>query len=772
MNLARIRFHKRSVIVTWLVSYVSVLLIPIMISGILYAATWHVVESEMNRANTSALQQMEQAIDNSLRGIERISLEIALSKLVTGFIHTAKPLTDNDYYDLVSISSDLRLYQTANDFIEQIYIYYRNSDTVISTRDHTNSRILYEKTREQETMSYEEWAKFFAKPYMQEYTPITFREDGQALKAVMYAKSVILANPDQPGAVILFVIKDSKLLANIPSTSTKTSIAVLDKENRLVASTGFEARSAFLDYGKLTGKNGMFMSDDGDQRVAVSYITSDSNGWKYIYAIPAELFDDKMAYMKKLIYASVILSLLMGGVVTYLFLRKNYIPINVLIRSFSMKSGVSFHEGSNEYGYLQDALNNTFAEKEQVDRRLHQHRDAIRSHFLQGLLKGRLEQNVPIHESLAAHDIRLASPHFAVLLFYVEHYGKFDLGEHAPPEKVRMLHFLIMNVAEEVIGDANQAFITEIDNMLACIVNFGSDPDADELKRIAEQVKTFLLDHFHVHLTVAISEIHQELYGIPPAYQMTLAALEYRLVMGSGEIIRYQDLPSSETAGPSRSYYYPLTVEHQLINLVKAGDFEKSNAIINEIIEINISDASLSVPLAKCLMFDLTSTLLKTMDEIGTSSHHRAFVVNTDQIDRLITSSTIKEMKGQIREVLAEVCQFIQEGREQDYNTLSQQVIDYVKGHYADVNLNISMVGEKFELTPSYLSKQFKAQTGEALLDFISRTRLEEAKRLLSLQQLSVSDIAKQVGYSDINTFNRIFKKFEGITPGKYKDIQ
>lgn len=772
MSLDRIRFNKRSVIVTWLISYISVLLIPIIISGILYAAAWHVVESEVNRANKSALEQMEQAIDNSLRGIERLSLEIALSKLVTGFMDTVKPLTDSDYYDLVSIANDLRVYQTANDFIEQIYIYYRNSDTVISTRDHTNSRMLFEKIREKDAMSYEEWAKFFDKPYIQEYAPITFREDGHSVKAVMYAKSVILANPDHPGAVILFVIKDSKLLNNIPSTSDQTSIAVLDKEDRLVASTGFESRADFLDYDKLSGKNGMFISADSGKKAAVSYITSGRSGWKYISTIPAELFDDKMKYMKKLIYASVILSLIMGGLVTYLFLRKNYNPINLLIRSFSVKSGISFHEGSNEYGFLQDALNNTFAEKEQIDRRLHQHRDAIRSHFLQGLLKGRLEQNVPIHESLAAHDIRLASRYFAVLLFHIEHFGKFEIDEYAAPEKVRMLHFIIMNVAEEVIGHDNRAFITEVDNMQACIVNFGTDPDSQELKRIAEQVKSFLLDHFHVHLTVAISGIHQELYGIPTAYQQTLAALEYRLVMGSGEIIGYDDLPSSETIRQSRSYYYPLPVEHQLINFVKSGDFEKSSAIIGEIIEINVSDASLSVPLAKCLMFDLISTLLKTMDEIGTSSNNRALIVKTDQIDRLMNSSTIKEMKVQIREVLSQVCRFIQEDRQQEHNQLSQQVILYVKSNYAEENLNISMVGDKFGLTPSYLSKQFKAQTGEALLDFISRTRLEEAKRLLSLQVLSVTDIAKKVGYSDMNTFNRIFKKFEGITPGKYKDIQ
>nr|WP_275900692.1 helix-turn-helix transcriptional regulator [Paenibacillus periandrae] len=82
------------------------------------------------------------------------------------------------------------------------------------------------------------------------------------------------------------------------------------------------------------------------------------------------------------------------------------------------------------------------------------------------------------------------------------------------------------------------------------------------------------------------------------------------------------------------------------------------------------------------------------------------------------------------------------------------------------------MIGEAFSLTPSYVSKQFKTYTGEALLDYINKTRMEEAKRLLALQNLTVTEIAGRVGYADINTFNRIFKKLEGITPGKYKDLQ
>jgi YesN/AraC family two-component response regulator len=133
---------------------------------------------------------------------------------------------------------------------------------------------------------------------------------------------------------------------------------------------------------------------------------------------------------------------------------------------------------------------------------------------------------------------------------------------------------------------------------------------------------------------------------------------------------------------------------------------------------------------------------------------------------------TIIDMKEQLLDVLKHTCQSIQESRKDEHTQLSRQVIEYVRLHYSSDNLNITMIGEAFRLTPSYLSKLFKAQTGEALLDTINRTRLEEAKKLLMQQNISIAEIAKSVGYSDINTFNRIFKKFEGITPGKYKGMQ
>lgn len=770
MSVKGLRFNKRSVVVTWLISYFSILLIPVVVSGIVYAATWHVVKSEVNRANESVLRQLEQAIDGNLRGMERLSVEVALNKRISGFQNATKPFTDSSYYDLVGIASDLRVYKVANEYIEQIYVYYKNSDTVISTREHIDGKGLHAVLRGRADMSYAEWISFFDKRYQQEYAPVLLWDNGQSEKAVLYAKSVVLDTADQPGAVILFVIKDSKLLENIVPTNSST-VAMIDKANRLVASNGLEELPEYLSYDRLSQRNGLYYGQAAGKTYAVSYTSSENNDWKYVSIMPAERFDENMKNMKKLIYASVGLSLLVGGVVAALFLKKNYSPISLLIRSIQMKAGVSFSEGSNEYMFLQETLTTSLAEKEQIGLRLRQHRDAIRSHFLQGLLKGRLDRSVPVHEALAAHEIRFELPGFAVLSFHIENFGKLEgEGGFVEPSRVKLLHFIMMNVMEEAAGDERRAAATVMDDLPVCIVNVAEGQEG-EPERMAARVKAFLLDHFHVNLTVAISRIFPDVYGIPQAYQETLEAMEYRLVMGSGEVIRFDDLPKTDPASTSGGYYYPLHVEQQLINYVKTGDYAHARDVVEEIIEANVARDSLTLPLAKCLMFDLISSLIKTMDEMGMNGRRKT-IDQSGAIEWLTDSGTIKDMRHRFGEVLKSVCETIAEERSQEDHSLSRQVSEYVNEHFSEENLNISAIGETFGLTPSYLSRQFRTQTGEALLDYINKTRMEAAKKLLAEQSLPIAEIARKVGYADINTFNRIFKKLEGITPGKYRDIR
>jgi AraC-type DNA-binding domain-containing proteins len=58
------------------------------------------------------------------------------------------------------------------------------------------------------------------------------------------------------------------------------------------------------------------------------------------------------------------------------------------------------------------------------------------------------------------------------------------------------------------------------------------------------------------------------------------------------------------------------------------------------------------------------------------------------------------------------------------------------------------------------------------MIDYLNRIRTEKAKELLNDEGVNIYEVSKNVGFNDVSTFIRTFKKYEGITPGKYKGIK
>jgi YesN/AraC family two-component response regulator len=771
MAFRRDRRKSRSVYVTWLVSYISVLLVPVLISGIIYAATLHVVKTEINRANESVLVQMEQAIDSQIQGIESLSLEVALNRNISSFVTADAELSDADHYELYRIADDLRVYEIANDFIHNIYVYYKNSRTAISKNERLHADGLKQSLRFGDSTSFE---AFFDRRYIKEYRPVLVQDGIEWTPSVMFAQSVALSSRELPGAVLLFMIDRNKLLEQAP-VPENGSITIVDRNDQTVATTAAPDAPLTLRYEQMPGDKGQAEHRSGGGATVASYTTSPVTGWKYVMTVPADVYHQKMNVVKQLTVASVLLCLAVGGVVTYAFLRRNYSPIHALIQSLSYKAGVRFDEGSNEFHFLEQALDNTFHEKGALHRKLHQHHNTIRSYFLQRLLKGQVENGIPIHEAFSAHDVRFDAPYFSVLLLRIEHFGKFDAEADQRVRSSRLLHFLIANVAEELSRASNQAYAVELDNeMLACIVNLG-DPDParhrQELERIAAETKDFIFQHTQVHLTVASSGAHEGEYGIPQAFQEALEAMEYRIVVGSGGVIHYDDLRPADDASVSSGYFYPLLAEQQLIAFLREGNREKADAALEEIVRKNVNAEPFSFHIAKCVMYDLLGTILKALNEVRAANRPEP----TDGArfaERFLSCHTIREMRDLLSEAIRYLCDYVNEHREYHANPLIDDVMAYVNERFRDENLNISMIGDAFGLTPSYVSKLFKEHTGESLLDYINKKRLAEAKALLTRQKHTVGEVAVLVGYGDVNTFYRIFKKFEGVTPGRYKEIQ
>jgi len=95
----------------------------------------------------------------------------------------------------------------------------------------------------------------------------------------------------------------------------------------------------------------------------------------------------------------------------------------------------------------------------------------------------------------------------------------------------------------------------------------------------------------------------------------------------------------------------------------------------------------------------------------------------------------------------------------------------YVQRHYRD-DIGVNSIADYLKITPNYLSRIFRNQTGVKLSDYLNGVRISKAKELLAGNpNAAIKDVAEQVGYYSSRHFTKVFYKIEGITPSEYQRI-
>lgn len=94
--------------------------------------------------------------------------------------------------------------------------------------------------------------------------------------------------------------------------------------------------------------------------------------------------------------------------------------------------------------------------------------------------------------------------------------------------------------------------------------------------------------------------------------------------------------------------------------------------------------------------------------------------------------------------------------------------MDYMKNHCHE-EIRLEELAARFYLSPSYFSRIFKEITGENAIACLQGYRMDTACEMLSATGWPVSEIARQVGYSDQKYFYELFRRKTGMSPGQYR---
>ncbi|GIO11088.1 hypothetical protein J19TS2_06430 [Cohnella xylanilytica] len=103
------------------------------------------------------------------------------------------------------------------------------------------------------------------------------------------------------------------------------------------------------------------------------------------------------------------------------------------------------------------------------------------------------------------------------------------------------------------------------------------------------------------------------------------------------------------------------------------------------------------------------------------------------------------------------------------YSRKVRQALDYMRERYAE-EVTSDAIAEHIGISKDHLRHLFKEETGETVLDALTRIRIDEAKRLLRDGSLKIYEIAERVGYRNGQYFSQVFRKATGMNPLEYAE--
>lgn len=760
-------FRNRSVFIKLIISYFFILFIPIVINSVYYYHSINIIENHINDAQTSSLNQLKYVIDGELEEIQSIELELALNNRINTLAGLERPLNPLELYEKTYIANNLYAYKTANNFIKDIYISFNKNNFIIGYNGSSDFLEYYNSRLDNIDLKYEDWKANLNTKHLNDH--IIIKDKLTASEKIDFLTTLPTGRSNVTNASVVVEMDLSTIneaLKNLKYTS-KGNLIILDKNDNILTSTAPIILPTYLKYENMKASSGLMHKSFQGEYVIVSYTTSSITGWKYISIMPSTDYLKELNNAELVIILSFFLCLFIGSLVAYSFSKKIYNPLNKLISLFNSNDKTQNKFRDNEYTFIEKSILNILTEKEKVFKKLDDQKEMLKENFLRRLLIGNIS-SLPSEPLSDMYDINFSSDNFSVILIYIEDYSDlfYKKFKPVPEEIIEISEFILRNIFQEIMNIEQLCYLINMNSSLACLINFKnlSEDSLIKLKKNCEYGKLLIFDKFGINLTISISNIHNEIKNISKAYDEAVEALEYKLLLGNNHVICYTDI--NENANSVN--YNNFNIEHQkFINCIKIKEYMAAKEILCKLLTQISSTYSLQI--VKTQMFTLINTMLSTMEEVSGYPNFSSFE-NLNHFEKLVNCQSVNELKNEMLSILDQFIDFDKDSTKNVTNLLSQIKL-YIERSHSDMNLSVSLIAEHFKINPNYLSRIFKQNYNIGVLNYIHNIRINNAKILLEKDTLSVKEIAEKVGYYNDITFIRVFKKYQGITPGKYKEI-
>ncbi|MFD1910458.1 cache domain-containing protein [Paenibacillus rhizoplanae] len=135
---------RKSILLSWSLSYLVILLIPVTIGAAVFAESRNLLKEEVNRSNMVLLSQVQETIDSQTQDISSISSQLMADSQLSSFINHASEQDARWRLMGLELIKNLKSIRIGNGLIRELYIYVKSSDVALSSSSLVSKKLLYD----------------------------------------------------------------------------------------------------------------------------------------------------------------------------------------------------------------------------------------------------------------------------------------------------------------------------------------------------------------------------------------------------------------------------------------------------------------------------------------------------------------------------------------------------------------------------------------------------------------------------------------------------
>jgi AraC-like DNA-binding protein len=496
-------------------------------------------------------------------------------------------------------------------------------------------------------------------------------------------------------------------------------------------------------------KNGLIKLADGKDYSIIN-TKSDRTGWICAVALPESIYHSKaLEDINRLILVFTVIEFICAGTGIALSFAY-YKPLRRIVQETDVQK---ISANGNEYDMISGYFKWKTEQNQELRRIIHSQTPYVKDRVLDILLYSDITQE-EFDQNIKNIDLDFKEPYFFVITLELD--GAFDVAERS--------HY--MKFVTEEIHKIQKNFVTPCS--IYCMEHFGEAVsflivnlrDLNYKHLLFAEIKREL-DHFpqqNIRVVFGCGNVYPSLWNLRKSYQEARVVSEYNVRSKDKEVLGINEIQELTNIGIPD---YPVSIQSLFIQQIKEGDLKGAQDSFTEFCASEVfQDGRDSIQ---------QYALYMCVKDIVTLAKEVSCADPECDLSFMLSYASRQALKKNVMLAAQKICDAVNKSKFQKRNNFKKQIIHYITENYCNPDLGLDSIAEYFGLSPVYMSRFIREQTGFNFRDYVTDIRMKEAKKMLLGGNISINEIVKQVGYYNTSSFIRKFRKIEGITPGEYR---